>query len=151
MEKWPASPESSQIDAIGMWKKKCWSVNSSLGMQKGLREGLLKILKGCEDLWESALKVGEDDLNDFESNLEPLKGALESFEDASEREIESWDSSEDLDEDQLETEWAWLGFEGMQQRLSWHIICNYVWEENFYFKSFSFFKSVVYLLQDFNL
>ena len=31
-EKWSASPESSQIGTIEMWRKKCRSVNPSLGM-----------------------------------------------------------------------------------------------------------------------
>ena len=89
MEKWSASSESSQIDAIGIWKKKHRFVNFNLRMQKGFRKGFLKILKNYKNLWESVSKADEDDLNDFESNSESLKGLLESFEDASERKIES--------------------------------------------------------------
>ena len=50
MKKWPANPESSQIGAIKMWRKKCRSVNFNLKMQKRPREGLLEILKSYEDL-----------------------------------------------------------------------------------------------------
>ena len=75
-------------------------------MQKGFREGLLKILKGYRDLQRSALKADEDDLKNFESNSEPPEGFLENFEDASEREVKSRAFSEDLNEDQLEAEWA---------------------------------------------
>ena len=74
-------------------------------MQKGPREGFLKILKGHGNLWESASKVGGDDLKNFRSNSEPPEGPLKSFEDASEGEIKSKAFSEDLDEDQLEAEW----------------------------------------------
>ena len=48
--------------------------------------------------------MGEDDLNDFRSNLKPLKNSFESFENASEGEIEPWDFSEDFNEDQFKTE-----------------------------------------------
>ena len=94
-------------------------------MQEGPR-GLLKILKGHRDLQGPALKVGGDDLNNFGSNSEPLRGLLESFEDASEGEVKPRDPSGDLNGDQLEAEWARLGPEGAQQRLSWHTIHDYV-------------------------
>ena len=87
-------------------------------MQEGPKEGLLKILKGHENLWRSALKMGRDDLNDFESDSEPLKGPLKNFEDASEGEVEPWDFNGDFNENQLETEWDWLRSERAQQRLS---------------------------------
>ena len=104
MEKQTASPESSQIGAIGMQRKKHRSINSSLGIQEGSKEGLLKILKGYEDLQESASKVSRDDLNDFESDLELLRDFLESFKGASEGGVESRDSSKDLNRDQFEAE-----------------------------------------------
>ena len=144
------SPESSQIGAIWIWRKKHRSMNPSLEMQEGSK-GLLKILKGYEDLWKPAPKAGRDNLNDFRSSLKSPEDLLESFKDASEGEIKSRDSSGDLDGNQFKAKWAWLGSERVQQRLSQHIICDYVWEENFYFKFFSFFKSVVCLLQDFDL
>ena len=81
-------------------------MNSSLGMQKGFREGLLKILKSYRDLQELAPKMSRDNLKNFESNSEPLRGFLKSFEDISEGEVEFRALSEDLDEDQLEAEWA---------------------------------------------
>ena len=56
-------------------------------MQKGPREGLLKILKGHRNLQRPVQKAGRDDLNDFKSNSESLKGTLKSFKDASEGEI----------------------------------------------------------------
>ena len=92
------SPESSQIGAIWIWRKKHRSVNFSLGMQEGPK-GLLEILKGYGDLWGPASKAGGDDLNDFRSDSEPLGGLLESFEDVSEGEIEPRDLSGDLDGD----------------------------------------------------
>ena len=73
-------------------------------MQEGSKKGLLKILKGYRDLQESALKAGENDLKNFESNSEPPRDSSESFEDASEREIKFRALSEDLDENQLEAE-----------------------------------------------
>ena len=54
----------------------------------------------------SALKVGRDNLKDFESDSESSRGPLKSFEDASERKIELKALSRDFDEDQLEAEWA---------------------------------------------
>ena len=125
VEKWPTSSESSQIDAIGMQRKKCRFMNSSLRMQEELKEGLLKILKSHEDLQRSVLKVSRDDLKDFRSDSEPSEDLLKSFEDALEGEIESRAPSGDFNEDQLEIEWAQLRPEGAQQRLFWHIIHNY--------------------------
>ena len=129
-EKWPASLESSQIGTIEMQKKKCRFTNSNLKIQKRLRERLLEILKGHGDLQGPVPKVSRDDLKDFESSSEPPRGSIKSFEDASEGEIEPKALSEDLNEDQLETEWIWLRPEKMQQRLSQNIICDYVWEKN---------------------
>ena len=103
-EKQPASSESSQIGIIGMWRKKCRFTNSNLGMQKGPRKGLLKILKGHRNLQESASKVGRNNLKNFKNNSESPRSLSESFEDASEREIEPKAFSGDLNEDQLETE-----------------------------------------------
>ena len=45
-------------------------------------------------------------MKDFRSDSEPSEGSLKSFENASEKEIESKTLSEDLDENQLEAEWA---------------------------------------------
>ena len=73
-------------------------------MQKGFKEGLLKILKNYRDLQKSAPKVNKNNLNDFRSDLELLRDSFKSFKNASEREVKSRDSSEDFDEDQLETE-----------------------------------------------
>ena len=151
VEKQPASPESSQISTIEMRKKKCRSINPNLGMQKRPREGLLKILKGYEDLQGSAPKVSRDNLKDFESDLEPSRGPLENFEDASEGEVKSRAPSGDLNGDQLEAEWARLGPKGAQQRLSQYTIHDYVQGENLYFKPSSFFKFIVCLHQDFDL
>ena len=148
-EKQFTSPESSQIDTIWIQRKKHRSVNPSLKIQKGPKD-LLKILKSHEDLQGSAPKAGGDDLNDFENDLKPLRGPLESFEDASEGEVEPKNPSGDLDGDQLEAEWAWLRPERMQQRLSWHIICDYVQGENPYSEPSSSFKSIVHSLQDFD-
>ena len=92
-------------------------MNFSLGMQEGPK-GLLKILKSYRDLQESAPKAGEDNLNNFRSNLKPLRNPLESFEDALKGKIESKDLSGNFDKNQLETEWAQLRPEGVQQRLS---------------------------------
>ena len=114
VEKWLTSPESSQIGTIKMWRKKHRSANFNLKMQEGFREGLLKILKGHRNLWESASKAGRDNLKDFESNLKFPEGPLKSFKDASEREIESRVFNEDFDENQFKTEWAWLRSEKMQ-------------------------------------
>ena len=119
-------------------------------MQEGSKEGLLKILKGCGNLWRSAPRAGGDNLNDFRSDSEPPEGAFESFKDASEEEIKSQDSSEDFNENQLKAEWAQLGPKEIQQRLSQHIIHNYAQKENSYSKPFSFFKFIVHLLQNFD-
>ena len=119
-------------------------------MQKKPREGLLKILKSHRNLQGPASKADRNDLKDFKSNSEPPRGPLESFEDASEREIKSKALSGDLNGDQLEAEWAQLGPKKVQQRLSQYIIHNYVQKKNLYFKFFSFFKSVIYSLQNFN-
>ena len=78
-------------------------MNFSLRMQKGSREGLLKILKGHRDLQGPASKVSRNDLKDFESDSESSEGPLKSFEDVSEGEIEFKAFSEDLNEDQFET------------------------------------------------
>ena len=75
-------------------------------MQERSREGLLEILKGHRDLQGPAPKVGRDNLKDFESDSEPPRGPPESFEDTSEEEVKPKNLSEDLNEDQLETEWA---------------------------------------------
>ena len=150
-EKQPANPESSQIDIIKMQRKKCRSVNLNLRMQKGSRKGLLKILKSHEDLWKSVSKVSGDDLKGFRNNSEPLRSLSESFEDASEGEIKPKTPSEDLNGDQLEAEWAWLRPKEVQQRLFWHIICDYVWEKNPYSEPSSFFKFIICSFQDFNL
>ena len=103
-EKQLTSSESSQIDAIKMQRKKCRSANFNLRMQKGSKKGLLKILKDHEDLQESALKAGENNLKNFRSNLKPPKGLPESFEDASKRKIEPKALNEDFNENQLEAE-----------------------------------------------
>ena len=87
-----------------MWKKKHQFTNLSLRMQEGPKKDLLKILKGCRDLQKSALRAGRDNLNDFKSNSESSEGILESFKDASEGKIESQDSNEDFNEDQLKAE-----------------------------------------------
>ena len=104
VEKWPASPESSQIGVIEMWRKKCRFMNFNLKMQKELKKDLLKILKSYENLWESVLKAGENDLKNFENNSESSEGLLKSFEDALEGEVEPRTLSGDLDEDQFEAE-----------------------------------------------
>ena len=75
-------------------------------MQEGPKKGLLKILKGHRDLQRSAPKADRDNLNDFRSNLKFSEGLFKSFKDASEGEVKSQDSSEDLNEDQLKTEWG---------------------------------------------
>ena len=103
-EKQATSPESSQIGAIGMWRKKCRFINSSLKMQERSKEGLLKILKSYRNLQKSAPKVSEDDLNDFESNSELSEDSFKSFKNALKREIKPKDFSEDFNKDQLETE-----------------------------------------------
>ena len=149
-EKWAASPESSQIDTIWIQRKKCRFTNLNLRMQEKFREGLLKILKGYEDLQKPALKAGRDNLNDFRSNSELLENLFKSFKDASEREIKLRNSSGDLDENQLETEWAQLRPKRAQQRLSQHIIYNYAQKENPYSEPSSFFKFIVHLLQNFD-
>ena len=104
-EKQSMSPESSQIGAIQIWRKKCRSVNPSLGMQEKLR-GLLEILKGHRDLQGPAPKTGGDNLNNFRSDLNPSEGFFESLKDVSKREIKSKDFSKDFNENQLEVEWA---------------------------------------------
>ena len=148
-EKQSISPESSQIDTIQIWRKKHRFTNSSLKMQERPK-GLLKILKSHEDLQRPALKIDGNNLNNFRNSLKPLRNPLESFENTSEREVEPKDSSEDLNKDQLEAEWAWLRPEKMQVSLLQHIIHNYAWKENLYFKSFSFFKFIIHSLQNFN-
>ena len=150
-KKQSASPESNQIDTIEMWKKKYKFTNSNLEMQKGFREGLLKMLKSYRYLQKSALKADKDDLNNFRNDLKSSESPLKNFENASEREIKSQDFNEDLNENQLETEWVWLRSKKVQQRLSQHIICDYAQKENFYSESFSFFKSVVCSFQNFDL
>ena len=50
------------------------------------------------------LKVSEDNLNDFKSNLKSLRNSFENFEDTSEEKIEFKDFNENLNEDQFETE-----------------------------------------------
>ena len=120
-------------------------------MQKGPKEGLLKILKGHRDLQKPTPKMSRDNLKDFRSNSEPPRGPPESFEDASEGEVKSKALSEDFNEDQLEAEWVQLRPKEMQQRLFQHIIHNYAQKKNLYFKSSFSFKSVVHSLQDFNL
>ena len=120
-------------------------------MQKESRKGLLKILKGYRDLQKSALKMNENDLNDFRSDLKLLRNFFKSFENASEGEIEFKDLNEDFNENQFKAEWAWLKPERVQQRLLWYIICDYIWKENPYSEPSSFFKFIVYLLQDFDL
>ena len=105
-EKQSASPESSQINAIGMWKKKHRFTNPSLRIQKGSKKCLLKILKGHRNLQESVLKENGNNLNNFESNSEPLKDSFKSFKDTSEGEIESRAFNENLNGNQLEAEWA---------------------------------------------
>ena len=119
-------------------------------MQKGSRD-LLKILKNYRDLQRSTLKAGRNNLNDFRNDLKSLGNLFESFKDASEGEVKPRDFNGDLNENQLEAEWTQWGSKETQQRLSQYIIYNYVWEENPYFKPFSFFKFIVHLLQDFDL
>ena len=150
-EKQPASLESSQIDAIGMQRKKCRSVNFNLRMQKRFKESLLEILKGHRNLQKSAPKVNRDNLKDFKSDSESLRDSLKSFEDTSEGEIKLRALSGDLNEDQLEAEWVWLRLKKAQQRLFWHIIYNYVKKRKADFEFFSFFKSVICSFQNFNL
>ena len=144
------SPESSQIDAIGIQRKKYRFMNFNLKIQKRFKKHLLKLLKGYRDLQGFASKMNEDNLNDFRNNSNSPEGFLESLKDASEREIKSRDFNEDLDEDQLEAEWVQLESKEAQQRLSQHIIYNYIWEENSYSEPFSSFKSIVHSLQNFN-
>ena len=57
-------------------------------MQKGLKEGFLKILKGYKDLQEPTLKADRDNLNDFRNNLKSLKSFFKSFKDTLEKKIE---------------------------------------------------------------
>ena len=94
-------------------------------MQKEPR-GLLKILKSHRNLQESASKAHKNNLNNFKSNSELLKNLFKNFEDASEEEIKPKNPSGDLNRDQLEAEWAQLGPEEVQQKLSQHIIYDYV-------------------------
>ena len=150
-EKQTASPESSQIDAIGMQKKRHRFMNFSLKMQKGFRENLLKLLKSHEDLQGPASKVDRNDLNNFRSDSNSLIGFFKSFKDASEGKIEFKNFNEDFNENQFKTEWIQLKLEEAQQILLQYIIYNYVWKENSYFKLFSFFKSIVHSFQDFDL
>ena len=89
-----------------MQRKKHRFINFNLRMQEEFREGLLKILKGHRDLQKSVLKADEDNLNDFRSNLELSENLFESFKGALEGEIKPRDFNEDLNEDQLETEWV---------------------------------------------
>ena len=124
-EKWLTNSESSQIDIMRMQRKKCRSANFSLRMQKGPREGLLKILKGHRDLQRFVSKAGKDNLKDFRSDLKSSESLLKSFEDASEGKVKSKALSENFNEDQFEAEWVWLGFKRVQQRLSQHILHNY--------------------------
>ena len=83
-------------------------------MQKGSKEGFLKILKGHRDLWEFALKIDGDNLNDFGNNSELPKDFFESFKGALEGEIKFRDFSGDFNKDQFETEWAQLRFKEAQ-------------------------------------
>ena len=46
-----------------------------------------------------ALKMSENNLNNFRSNLKPLKNLFESFEDVLKKEIEFKNFSEDFNED----------------------------------------------------
>ena len=105
-EKQATSPESSQIGAIGMQRKKHRFMNSNLEMQKEPKEGLLKLLKGYRDLQGPAPKVSRDNLNDFRSNSDSSESLLKSLKDALEGEIKSKNSNEDFNGDQLEVEWA---------------------------------------------
>ena len=68
-------------------------------MQKRLKKGLLKILKGHRDLQESALKADRNNLKNFRSNSEFFRSLSESFEDISEEKIKSKTLSEDLNKD----------------------------------------------------
>ena len=68
-------------------------------MQKGFKKGFLKLLKNHENLQESALKVSRDNLNDFESDLDSLRGTLKSFKDVSEGKIEFKNFNEDFNKD----------------------------------------------------
>ena len=95
--------------------------------------------------------MSRNNLNNFRSNSELLKNFFESFKNVSEEEVKPRDFNEDFNEDQFEAEWAWLGLKEAQQRLSQHIIHNYVQKENPYSEPFSFFKFIVHFLQDFNL
>ena len=70
-------------------------------MQKGPK-GLLQILKDYRDLQGPALKVDENNLNNFRSNSEPSENLFKSFKNASEGEIKPKDSSKD----QLEAKWV---------------------------------------------
>ena len=72
-------------------------------MQKGFKKGFLKILKNHKNLQRSVSKTDRDNLKNFKSNSESLKGPSESFEDASEEKIEFKVFSEDFNEDQLKT------------------------------------------------
>ena len=69
--------------------------------------------------------MSRDNLKNFKNNSEPSEDSLKSFEDASEGEIKFKALSENLNEDQLEAEWAQLRPEEVQQRLFQHIIYNY--------------------------
>ena len=102
-EKQSASPESSQIDAIQIQRKKHRFINFNLKMQKRFK-GLLKILKSYKDLQESVSKTDRDNLNNFKNKSESSGNLFKSFKNTSEREIEPKNPNRDLNKDQFETE-----------------------------------------------
>ena len=104
VEKQATSSESSQIGAIGMQRKRHRSANSSLEMQKGLKKGLLKLLKGHGDLQKPAPKMSRDNLNNFRNDSDFLIGLFKSLKDASEGKIKSRNFNENFNEDQFKAE-----------------------------------------------
>ena len=72
-------------------------------MQKEFK-GFLKILKGYRNIQRFILKMSKNNLNDFRSNSEFFKIFFKNFENASEREIEFKNLSEDFNKDQFKTE-----------------------------------------------
>ena len=103
VKKQSASPESSQIDIIGMQRKKHKFINFNLRIQKRFKEKLLKILKSYKNLQKSVSKINKYNLNNFKSNLKSLKGLFKSFKDTSERKVKPKDFNENLNENQFKT------------------------------------------------
>ena len=77
-------------------------MNFNLKMQKEFKN-FLKILKSYENMQESVSKISGNNLNNFRSNLKPLKDFFESFKDVLKRKIEPKNFNEDFNENQFET------------------------------------------------